>query len=248
MQFNQENCIYNSRNNSSLDEPNYNFDSNYYKILSNNLNKTQFFVEVYTLHQAQSQTNENLIEEQTTKQIVDDFNQYQSKVTIPPKSDNTNYKTFNSSIISSNKEESIITKSRKWGRDSFHKKIKCMFLKYVICFFQTKLDLTFVQKLSQKLVTNVTKKYNRDLLNSDLETFGIIHLGLTSSHFINKNTGIDFKFTTVARLYQEYLNSVNFEMDFGRIKEKENELYVETLKSYINDFVRYYCQTKSTKN
>ena len=148
--------------------------------------------------------------------------------------------------ISFSNENSLLLpkKSRKWGRDSFQKKIKCMFMKYVVSFFQTRLGKTYVQKLPQKLVTNVTKKYNRELLNADLKSFGKSHLGLTDTDFFEYGRDFDFSKTTLSMLFEDYLRSVNFEKDLLRIREKEDEQYLITLKGYLLEFIGYYCQKK----
>ena len=151
--------------------------------------------------------------------------------------------------ISFSNENSLLLpkKSRKWGRDSFQKKIKCMFMKYVVSFFQTRLGKTYVQKLPQKLVTNVTKKYNRELLNADLKSFGKSHLGLTDTDFFEYGRDFDFSKTTLSMLFEDYLRSVNFEKDLLRIREKEDEQYLITLKGYLLEFIGYYCQKNSEK-
>ena len=142
---------------------------------------------------------------------------------------------------------SLQKKSRKWGRDSFQKKIKCMFMKFVSSFFQTKLDLTYMDKISQKVITNVTKRFNRDLLNMDLQSFGISYLGLTNTNFEGNNSNFDFSKVTLAKLFEEYTISMNYEKDLLRIKEKEDECYLSSLKEYLSDFIRYYSRSTSPK-
>ena len=150
-----------------------------------------------------------------------------------------------------------ITK-RKFNSDLIRKKIKNRFYKYLKDSINEKLKLAGSKKkftfLPQSFISNIAKKYNLNFLNltfkeilaknlclgkdnkkSELKKY---HHNLSILEYLEKNKKIsrksnfnNIKNMKLHEIYDEYLNSIEFQMEISKLKQqKETDKYI---KKYI---------------
>ena len=102
-------------------------------------------------------------------------------------------------------------------------------------------------KIQQKVISDVTLDFNKNLLASPLSTvFVESYLYFSSmkriSEICKKNKELElnnFLNKTVGQCYEDYLKSESFVKDMEKFK---NESYVSTFKAYSLCFIEYYNQ------
>ena len=145
-------------------------------------------------------------------------------------------------------EVSSVKKKRKMDRDCVHKKIKARLFKYIKEMMKSFILDDFSNlKIQQKVISDVTLDFNKNLLASPLSTvFVESYLYFSSmkriSEICKKNKELElnnFLNKTVGQCYEDYLKSESFVKDMEKFK---NESYVSTFKAYSLCFIEYYNQ------
>ena len=159
---------------------------------------------------------------------------------------------------------------RKEGSDNIRKKIKRRFHKILKDIINSKLEKAGSNKyfdfLPQLFVSDISKKYNKKILNLTLEeilssNFCIsnnennsitkkYYHNLSVLEYLEKNKEISVKsnFNNIKNMkyyeiFEEYLNSKEFEMEISELKkEKENDKYIKKYITKAISLIQYFNQ------
>ena len=133
---------------------------------------------------------------------------------------------------------------RKYAQDSIHKKIKRFYLKYVRnkCIQALKIK---IPKINQNVITNVSIKYNKNLLKCSIKEFFkeycYFDIIIPYNDCSQTQSKVEsFLSTRLSDLYiSEYLNE-SFIHDLRIVEKKENELYCKKFKEISKNFINYF--------
>lgn len=191
--------------------------------------------------------------------ILKELHQNHCKIFLPGRKDNYASELINSVDIIENtlRKRSPRKKDRKYNSDNIRRKIKHRFhkaLKNAVnrLLKEAKSEYQF-KTLSIKSIQNINKKKNKEILNMTFKQiyskdFGysekitskklennintIKYLERKDNKLISENSNYNnFKNMKLIEIYEEYLNSRDFEKEIDKIIEEENEDYP---KQYIN--------------
>ena len=176
--------------------------------------------------------------------------------------------TISNSKISSEKILRLLKKKReildsdiinvkitsKFRIDSLNKRVKALFFKMVhltiSSFFDRKLE-----KLPQKVVTNVNIKFNKLLLNDTIKTIYLKNVG-------NFPSDEDFKKLLPVNRQSDFFSIINssfidcfknyilcpvFQNNLKEIKKKNGQLFKDIFEDECKRFVEYYLMSKPKK-
>ena len=216
-------------------------------------------------NEIKSNSNEsNFTPENESPQIAK-FNVYNSISLFQPKSLNTKKENKKKSGCQKFKIKKEITqKIRKNKSDDIRKKIKSRFLKKIKNRINELLENAgskmFFDFLTQSFIINVTKKFNKSILNMkykdlllyecvenyidyqkyehNIEVMEYLKNNLEIMKKSNFNVFAEMTFTD---MFKEYINSQEFESELENLKnEKESEEYIKNYKKFAENFIDYY--------
>ena len=169
-----------------------------------------------------------------------------------------------------NKEKkNTLKRKRKYNADNIRKKIKSKFLRNLLISVNSRLEKVGAKKLfkalSQVFISNVSKQINKEVWNLPLkEIFKKKFFKSTDNHetkdminyqhnlrvleYLEQNPDIGeksnynvFKDMKYYQIYNEYLNSKEFETSIRTLNEKkENTKYIKNYIFLANDFNKFY--------
>ena len=174
---------------------------------------------------------------------------------------------MNSGIKKHKKKVKNILK-RKENADNIRKKIKARFLKDLRNTINKRLEIAgsnkFFKLLPQSFITNISKAKNKPILDltfkeiftknfcengkkcgPDLKNY---HHNLAVLDYLEKNKNIseksnfnNFKNMTFNQIFNEYLNSKEFEFEIASLKqEKESDKYIENYIIKASDLINFF--------
>jgi hypothetical protein len=140
-------------------------------------------------------------------------------------------------------DDNIFVHRRKWSNDSIHKKIKRFFFKYI----QNKFSVFLSRKppkIPQKVVSDVTIKFNKFMFNLNIEEFYQKFCDFDIMKLINKKmksgeAAKEFSKYMLHDLYYKYIQD-QFDTDIDRICCNESSEYYEKMKQKSRKFVEYF--------
>ena len=163
---------------------------------------------------------------------------------------------------------------RKEGSDNIRKKIKRRFHKILKDIINSKLEKAGSNKyfdfLPQLFVSDISKNNNKEILNLTLEEILSLNFCVSNNkndsttkkyyhnlsvlEYLEKNKDISIKsnFNNIKNMkyyeiYEEYLNSKEFEMEISELKkEKENDKYIKKYIIKAISLIKYFNQWKKT--
>jgi len=138
---------------------------------------------------------------------------------------------------------------RKYSKDSFHKKIKRLFMNFLRKHCQ-RIVTTKLAKIPQKVITDVSITYNKKLFQSTINEFftSFCHINIEEDA---KNEGkvIDQKLRKFLDLplkdcFRNHYLKDYFYNDLLIIQQKENESFCNKLQELSKTFIDYYLSFK----
>ena len=130
---------------------------------------------------------------------------------------------------------------RKWRKDSFLKKIRRIFFKYIKKTFQDEIDIKI--KIPNTIKSNISLDFNKVTLKMTVNEF-FSRFSLNYSEYMKKSgkssLGIERRETPLTKLYLEFLESEYFQNTMDQLNNKEGVDFSLFMNKFALEFIDFY--------